>query len=124
MSELEQCYRALEIIGKSFVQKSATSYQSPRVARSCLIAKATRTPAGAILAKKILRLQKQEAMRAQYGPIIKSMGLDWEETQEDEWSSLFSKADSEEDLLKRLKELQDEKNDIISRIRSLRGLED
>lgn len=123
MSELERCMNALEKIGKSYVQKSAT-YQSPKVARARAITKATQTPEGAAIARRVIQLQRQEVVRKMYAPVIKSMGLDREESREDEWSSMFSKADSEEDLLERLKELADEKADIIRQIREKRGLED
>jgi hypothetical protein len=122
MSELEQCYRALEIIGKSFVQKSV-AYQSPRVAQACAIAKATSTQAGAVLARRILQLERQQSIRKQLGysdPAPRRAPAQ----EEDWWSSQFSKADSEEDLLERLKEIAEEKSDIIRQIREKRGMED
>lgn len=97
MSELEKCMRALEAIGKSRIQKSAT-YQSPKVAKACAIARGSETPEGAILARRIIQLQRQEVIRKQYGPILKSMGLD----------------DSQEsDTLQKLESLQSEKMEII-----------
>lgn len=123
MSELERCMNALEAIGKNYIQKSAIS-QSPKVARARAITKATQTPEGAVLARRIIQLQRQEVVRKMYAPVIKSMGLDREESREDEWSSMFSKADSEEDLLARLREIEDEKSDIVRQIREKRGLED
>ena len=74
MSELEQCMNALESIGKSFIEKSAT-YPNNKVARARRICKAIQTPAGAILAKRILQLQRQRAMQmVACGPTEKSMG--------------------------------------------------
>lgn len=125
MSELEQCMKALEIIGNSIVQKSANyGSKNPKVQKAMAIARASETPQGAVLARRVIQLQRQQVMKAQYGPIIKSMGLDRGDTGDDEWSSQFSKADSEEDLLERLKEIADEKADIIRQIREKRGLED
>ena len=122
MSELERCMNALEKIGKSFIQKSAT-YQSPKVARACAIAKATRTPEGSILARRVMQLHRQEVMKKAYGPVLKSMGL-YEEPQEDEWSAMFSKADpsdidDEDELRSELRELQDREKEIGERIRYL-----
>lgn len=116
MSELDQCMNALESIGKSLIQKSAT-YQSPKIARACAIAKATQTPEGAILARRVLQLHRQQVIRKQFGYSEPAPG-------EDEWSSMFSKADSEEDLLERLNALAEEKADIIRQLRQKRGLED
>jgi hypothetical protein len=89
MSELEQCMNALEAIGKNFVQKSAT-YQSSKVARARAIAKATETPEGAVLARRVIQLQRQQSIR-------KSLGL----------------ADPESDALQKLESLQAEKMEII-----------
>jgi hypothetical protein len=74
MSEIEQCMKALEIIGRGMIQKSAT-YPNLKVARARRICKAIQTPAGAVLAKRILQLQRQQSMRmVAYGPTEKSMG--------------------------------------------------
>lgn len=72
MSELQDCYRALKHISKSLVQKNKGN-MSPKVAWSVAITKASETPAGAILAKRIIQLQNQRAMRAQYAPFLKNM---------------------------------------------------
>lgn len=66
MTELKKCMDMLEAIGKSLVQKSAT-YQSPKVARARAIAKATQTPEGAVLARRVLQLQRQQVIRKQFG---------------------------------------------------------
>jgi hypothetical protein len=121
MSELEQCMKALEAIGKSRIQKSAT-YQSPKVAKACAIARGSETPEGAILAKRIMQLQRQQVMKALYGPELKAMGLDREESSDDEWSRMFSKADDSEDedeLRRELRDLQDREREITERIRAL-----
>ena len=89
MSELEQCMRALEIIGNSLVQKSAT-YQTPKVARARAITKAMSTHEGAVLAKRVIQLERQQSIR-------KSLGL----------------ADPESDAFSRLESLQAEKLQII-----------
>lgn len=73
MSELEQCMNALESIGKSVIQKSA-SYPNNKVARARRICKAIQTPAGALLVKRILQLQRQQAIQMViYGPTEKSI---------------------------------------------------
>lgn len=92
MSELERCMNALEKIGKSYIQKSAT-YQSPKVARARAIAKATQTPEGAILAKRVIQLERQRSIR-------KSLGME----------------DPESESLQKIENLQAEKLEIIRSI--------
>jgi hypothetical protein len=129
MSELDRCMKALEAIGNNLVQKSAT-YQSSKIARARAIGKATSTPEGAVLAKRIMQLHRQEVVRKMYAPVIKSVGLDREESRydsDDEWSSMFSKADgldddeaTEEDRLRReLRDIRDREREISERIREL-----
>ncbi|MDI9416983.1 MAG: hypothetical protein QM438_04450 [Euryarchaeota archaeon] len=79
MSELKKCYEALDALaGNERIQKSAYDKElSPREARAVRIAKATKTAAGRVLARKILELQRAEATQLAYAvPLAKAMGLD------------------------------------------------
>jgi len=77
MSELKDCYRQLERIAKGMnIKKSMTYlYGMPRskVEKALAMDAASRTPEGAILAKRIIALQNQKAMRMQYAPFLKNM---------------------------------------------------
>ena len=70
MSELEDCYIRLERIGKSFVEKSNKNLNEKEV-WAVAISKATATPEGYELSQRILQLQGERAMSAQYQPILK-----------------------------------------------------
>ena len=120
MSELEQCYKALESIGNSMVLKSDNGRpRSAKIEKAMRITRAAQTHDGQILAKRIIQLERQRAAQQAFGPIMKSMGLP--EHEEDEWSSMFSKCDDEDDdedaLRVRLRELEDEEREIVQRIR-------
>lgn len=120
MSELTDCYNALEAIAKSVIIKSDDGqHRSAKVEKAMRTTAATRTPAGAVLARRILQLEQQAAIRAEFAPVIKSMGLDREE--EDEWSSKFSEADTddEDELRRELREIQEREKEIVARIRNL-----
>jgi hypothetical protein len=68
MSELEKCMNALEIMGKDLVKKSiAEKPVSARVARAMAISRASKTPAGAIIAKRVIQLQRQQVLRKAAG---------------------------------------------------------
>lgn len=122
MSELEQCYRALDALASTnTIRKGIDGNLSSKQQRAVAIAKATRTPAGAVLARRILQLEKAEAVGLGYGiPLAKAMGLPiskslaeqsddellaaleeltrelkrrgYREEEEDEWGSRFEEA--------------------------------
>lgn len=97
MSELEQCLTALEKIGMGMIRKSASG-KSDKVMKAMATAEATKTRAGAVLARRILQLEQQQVIRKQYAPILKSMDLD----------------DSQEsDTIGKLENLQAEKLEIV-----------
>ena len=78
MSELQRFYKALDALaGNERIQKSAYDKElSPREARAVRIAKATKTPAGAALARRIMELEKAEAIGLGYGlPLAQAMGI-------------------------------------------------
>ena len=143
MSELEDCYIRLERIGKSFVEKNVGNL-NPREAWAVAISKATSTAEGHELAQRILQLQGERVMRAQYAPVLKRMGLDMgiskknedvfaamdraaitarrrlitkdEDVEEDEWSSQFEDAE-EDELRDELRRLQDREKELTMLIR-------
>ena len=82
MSELKDCYRQLERIAKGMnIKKSMNDNKSlnlcgmPRskIEKAMAMDAASKTPEGAILAKRIIALQNQKAMRMQYAPFLKNM---------------------------------------------------
>ena len=77
MSELKKCYEALDALAASnTIRKGIDSKLSIKQQRAIAIAKATRTPAGAALARRILQLEKGEATYLAVGyPIAQAMGL-------------------------------------------------
>ncbi|OPY55271.1 MAG: hypothetical protein A4E48_00125 [Methanosaeta sp. PtaU1.Bin060] len=93
MSELEECRKALEEIAKSYVEKSAG--QSAKAAQAVAIAKATRTPQGAALARRIIQLERQQVAQAQFEPVLKALGPsenvaeaddgEWVPVENDDW---------------------------------------
>ena len=113
MSELENCMRALEIIGKSLVQKSAT-YQTPKVAHACAIARGSETPEGAVLAKRIIQLHRQEVVR-------KSLGMGSQESDtfqklenlHAEKLQIVRSGNPDNAAIKRLQKIYDEEGDLI-----------
>jgi hypothetical protein len=107
MSELEKCMSALESIGKSMIVKSAT-YPNQKVARARRICKAIETPAGAVLAERILQLQRQATLR----PLAKAYGLGLEEEDADE-------DDAEDELRSELRQLQNREREITARLSAL-----
>ncbi len=121
MSELDQAYAQLERIAKSHLEKSVGGQtpKSAKAARAVAIAKATSTPEGARLARRILQLESQQIVRAQYGDILKNAGIKAEDAEEDEWLSNFEKVD-EDELLQKLRELREEEADVIQQIRAAR----
>jgi hypothetical protein len=97
MSELKKCLNALEAMSSPEVRKSISGqHLSQGDARAILIAKASETPAGAVLARRILRLEQQAVQKANYAWLTKQTQADPEESG-DEWSREFSEADGEED---------------------------
>jgi len=90
MSEYEQCMKALEIIGNGIIQKADTGHKSAKVIKAMAIARAAQTPEGAILAKRIMQLERQRSIR-------KSLGI----------------ADPESDAFQKLESLHAEKLQII-----------
>ena len=77
MSELKKCYEALDALAaSSTIRKNIDSKLSIKQQRAIAIAKATKTSAGAALARRIMQLEKAEAIGLGYGlPIAKAMGL-------------------------------------------------
>ena len=98
MSELKKCYEALDALAASnTIRKNIDSKLSIKQQRAIAIAKATRTPAGAALARRILQLEKGEAIGLGYAvPLMKAMGSGFED---DDWSSRFEGVDEEEEGL-------------------------
>ena len=126
MSELDQCLRALEQIGMQRIRKSMTDGRprSAKIMKALAVAEATKTPAGAVLARRILQLERQETLRKSFAPVIKSMGLS--ASDDDEWSRLFKSvddddADEEDELRRELRDLADRESEITRRIRELHG---
>jgi hypothetical protein len=136
MSELEQCMKALEIIGNCIVQKADTGHKSAKILKAMAIARASETPEGAVLARRVIQLHRQNVMKMAYGPVLKSMGLDKDEEELDKngtdgWPCYgtckrLSKSDlddedaTEEDELRReLREIQDREKEITERMRNL-----
>jgi hypothetical protein len=148
MSESTECYRQLERISKSMnVRKSfdtpalnCSGVSRDKVLRAIEISKACETPEGAIIAKRIIALQNQKVMRAQYAPFLKNMpgfsgGLTdndtfnrYQETarrraqsedEDDEWPCHCENV-NEDDLLAELKETREREAELIELIRELR----
>ena len=98
MSELKKCYEALDALAaSSTIRKGIDSKLSIKQQRAIAIAKATKTPAGAALARRIMELEKAEAVGLGYAvPLMKAMGSGFED---DDWSSRFEGVDEEEEGL-------------------------
>lgn len=77
MSELKKCYEALDALAaSSAIRKNIDSKLSIKQQRAIAIAKATKTPAGAALARRIMELEKAEAIGLGYGlPLAQAMGI-------------------------------------------------
>jgi len=127
MSELDQCLRALEQIGMQRVQKSMADGRprSAKIMKALALAEATKTPAGAVLARRILQLEQQETLRKSFGAVAKSMGLaPAPADDDDDWSRYFSPINKtdEEDLMDELRELREKEVDVIRQIKEARRL--
>jgi len=109
MSELKKCYEALDALAASnTIRKGIDSKLSIKQQRAIAIAKATRTPAGAALARRILQLEKQQAVSFAFSvPVAASMGA-------------FRKADPD-DLFEQIKENEREHAELIRRLKEARG---
>ncbi|OPX77818.1 MAG: hypothetical protein A4E45_01762 [Methanosaeta sp. PtaB.Bin039] len=87
MTELDEAYRELQRIAKSYIQKSALEPVT-KADLAKAITQATSTPAGARLARRIIRLERQQAVRKQYGmpePTEQSSDDDWVDAENDGW---------------------------------------
>ncbi len=75
MSELKKCYEALDALAaSSTIRKGIDSKLSIKQQEAIAIAKATKTPAGAALARRIMQLEKAEAIGLGYGlPLAQSI---------------------------------------------------
>lgn len=96
MSELKQLQKALEKMGSGYIKKSA-GQPLTKVERAIAITKASQTPEGQIIAKRICQLEGQRAIR-------KSMGIE-----------------IEDDITDRMKELEREHAALQQKLRSLRS---
>jgi hypothetical protein len=75
--EIEKNMKKLEKIGLRYgvVEKSIKPGASQKTIRAALVSKASQTPEGAIIARKIMNLERQRTMAAAYGlPISKENG--------------------------------------------------
>lgn len=103
MSELKKCYEALDALAASnTIRKGIDSKLSIKQQRAIAIAKATKTPAGAALARRIVQLEKAEAVGLAYTvPLMKAMesGFEGLKDRDDDWSSKFEGVDEEEEGL-------------------------
>ena len=103
MSELRKCYEALDVLAASgTIRKGIDSKLSIKQQRAIAIAKATKTPAGAALARRIMQLEKAEAVGLAYTvPLMKAMesGFEGLKDRDDDWSSKFEGVDEEEEGL-------------------------
>lgn len=109
MSELTECMTALEKIGKSMIRKSLVEAQySPMVAKAMAIDAGSKTAAGALLARRILELEKQRFIRKSMGWAMGGTRKRYQKSDDDWWSSQFSPVEKEEDEDDEIEELQDE----------------
>jgi len=99
MSELRKCYEALDALAASnTIRKGIDSKLSIKQQEAIAIAKATKTPAGAALARRIMELEKAEAIGLGYGLPLEEISRELkrrgytEEEAEDDWSSAFEEA--------------------------------
>ena len=116
--EIEKNMKKLEKIGLRYgvVEKSSKPGASQKTIRAALVSKASQTPEGAIIARKIMNLERQRTMAAAYGlPISKENGpvgtmsddeliaameeitrelrrRGYKVVEEDDWSSAFGEA--------------------------------
>ncbi|NPV61332.1 MAG: hypothetical protein HPY61_01655 [Methanotrichaceae archaeon] len=70
---------------------------------------ASKTPAGAVLVRKILQLEQQRSVRAQFGPVLKAMGEDIEDDE------------SEEELIEQLRDVLRQEKSLAKRINRIRA---
>ena len=106
MSELKKCYEALDVLAASgTIRKGIDSKLSIKQQRAIAIAKATKTPAGVALARRIMQLEKAEAIGLGYGlPLAQAMGISKERFTASEGAPVEMAAD--DDLLHELEEIK------------------
>ena len=107
MSELDRIYKKLEMLGRGIIQKSVGGGET--VDRPTAVAKACETPEGAVLMKRVIELQKQEALARRYP-----------------W--MFEKSDEEDidgvdDLAEELRRLRHREAEILQALK-MRGADD
>jgi len=110
MSELKKCYEALDALAASnTIRKGIDSKLSIKQQRAIAIAKATRTPAGAALARRILQLEKGEATYLAVGyPIAQSISKERFTASEGAPVEMVE----DDDLLHELEEIRDRAEEI------------
>jgi Mg2+ and Co2+ transporter CorA len=115
MSELENCMKALEIIGMSRVEKSANyGSKSQKVLKAMAIARGSETPQGAVLAKRIIQLHRQEVVRKSLGIADpESDALQQLENLHSEKMEIVRAGKSDSNAIKRLQKIYDEEGDLI-----------
>lgn len=96
MSELVELRKALLVLGRTSIRKSAREPLS-RVEEAIAITKATETPAGSRIAKRIIQLERQAAVRKQFG------------------------MPNEDDLYEKIKENEREHAQLVQQLRVARG---
>ena len=120
MSELENCMRALELIGKSRVEKSANDgSKSQKVLKAMAIARGSETPQGAVLARRVIQLHRQEVVRKSLGIADpESDALSKLESLQSEKLAIVRAGNPDSAAIKRLQKIYDEEGDVV---RSLIG---
>jgi len=110
MSELRKCYEALDALAASnTIRKGIDSKLSIKQQRAIAIAKATKTPAGAALARRILQLEKGEATYLAVGyPIAQSISKERFTASEGAPVEMVE----DDDLLHELEEIRDRAEEI------------
>jgi hypothetical protein len=110
MSELKKCYEALDVLAaSSTIRKGIDSKLSIKQQRAIAIAKATKTPAGAALARRILQLEKGEATYLAVGyPIAQSISKERFTASEGAPVEMVE----DDDLLHELEEIRDRAEEI------------
>lgn len=110
MSELRKCYEALDALAaSSTIRKGIDSKLSIKQQRAIAIAKATKTPAGAALARRILQLEKGEATYLAVGyPIAQSISKERFTASEGAPVEMVE----DDDLLHELEEIRDRAEEI------------
>ncbi len=110
MSELKKCYEALDALAaSSTIRKGIDSKLSIKQQEAIAIAKATKTPAGAALARRILQLEKGEATYLAVGyPIAQSISKERFTASEGAPVEMVE----DDDLLHELEEIRDRAEEI------------